>query len=116
MFLSIAKKAERTEKFDTLQGEMKELKSQMEMLTKKLKQDEKSSEQSCTASGKDTSLSKNKKKKKKIITSTKDAKQSCEELRKKGHFANGFYQVEHQTETKKVEVVSCEFIAANNSN
>ena len=97
--------------------EVKELKSQMEMLAKKLqlKDDETSSEQSCTSSGKDTSLSKNKKKKK-INTSTKDAAQSCQELRKNGHFADGIYQVEHPTETKKMEAVSCKFIAANDSN
>ncbi len=92
---------------------MKELKSQMEMITKKLKNDE-TSEQSCTSSDKGTSLSK--KKKKKINTSTKDANQSCQDLRKNGHFADGIYQVEHPTETKKMEAVSCKFIAANDSN
>ena len=91
----------------------------MEMLAKKLqlKDDETSSEQSCTSSGKDTSLSKKKKKTtKKINISAKDATQSCQDLRKQGHFANGIYQVQHQTEIKKVEAVSCKFIAANNSN
>jgi len=90
----------------------------MEMLTKKLQDDDTSSEQSCTSPGKDTSLSKkkNKRTKKKINTSGKDATQFCQDLRKEGHFANGIYQVEHPTETKKIEAVSCEFIAANNSN
>ena len=73
---------------------MKELTSKVEMLTNKLKsKTDETSEQSCTSSGKETSLSK--KKKKKINTSTKDATQSCQELRKQGHFANGIYHVEH---------------------
>jgi len=89
----------------------------VEMLTNKLKsKTDKTSEQSCTSSGKESSLSKKKKKEKKINTSTKDATQSCQELRKQGPFANGIYHVEHQAETKQIEAVLCAFKAANDSN
>ena len=85
------------------------------MLTNKLKsKTDEASEQSCTSSGKTTSLSKKKKKTKN--TFAKDATQVCQELRKQGHFANGIYQVEHQAETKQIEAVLCEFKAANDSN
>jgi len=90
---------------------MSQLQSQVETLTKKLqsKHDE-TAEPSCTSSSKEKSLSR----KKRQGSSTEDATQSCKELRKKGHFADGVYHVAHPTEPNKIEAVSCEFIAANN--
>lgn len=93
---------------------MKELKSLVDTLTKylEMKQDETFSEQSCTSSSKKNSP----RKKRQKNSSTKDAKQFCQELKKQGHFADGVYQVPHPTETKKIETISCEFTAANDSN
>lgn len=90
---------------------MSRLQSQVGTFTKKLqlKLDD-TAKQSCTSSGKERSLSR----KKRQGSSTEDATQSCQELRKKGHFADGIYHVAHPSETNKIEAVSCEFIAANN--
>ena len=78
---------------------MKELKSQVEILTIKLQSkynEPSSNKQRCTSSGsKDNSFSK-------TYTSTKDATKSCQELYKNGHYSNGIYQVPHPTEIKKL--------------
>jgi len=51
------------------------------------------------------------------MVSTKDAKQFCIDLRNEGHFANGIYLVASDpTEPKKIQAISCEFAAADNSN
>jgi len=64
--------------------------------------------------------------KEKVITSSKmirkvaskNAKQSCVNLRNEGHFANGIYLVasDDPKELKKIQAISCEFTAADNSN
>jgi len=95
-----------------LKADVIKLKSKVGKLTTKLqsKADE-TSEQNCISSGKENTISK----KKRQSTSTKDAQESCKELRTKGHFANGIYQVEDPTNTKKIEAVSCQFNGAGNS-
>ncbi len=49
-------------------------------------------------------------------SSTKDAKQSCVDLRNVGHFANEIYLVDSDpTEPKNIQAISCEFAAADKS-
>lgn len=50
--------------------------------------------------------------------STKIAKQSCVYVSNEGHFANGIFLVasDDPTDLKKIQAISCEFAAADNSN
>lgn len=95
-----------------LKADVRKLKSKVGKLTKKLqsKHDE-TSEQNCMSSGKENTISR----KKRQNFSTKNAQESCKELRTKGHFANGIYQVDDPTNPKKMEAVSCQFNGAGNS-
>lgn len=115
--------AELTKRFEQWQGKIdseneelkahvKELKSQVEELTKKLKsKHEETSDSNCSSPKQQNTISRKKSQNK----STKDAQLSCEDLRKRGHFADGIYLVEHPMESKKTQAVYCQFKGAGNS-